>query len=67
MKTIVLKIEDAIYEKLKSFLEILPKDKVQIIERPEIPFVDDDEQKEIEMILREPDTKVYTKTKSFKI
>jgi len=67
MKTIVIKIEDAIYEKLKAFLEILPKDKIQIVEDPEIPFVDEEEQKEIENILKEPSVKKYGSTKTLDI
>jgi len=62
MKTIIIKTEDAIYERLKAFLEILPKDKIQIVEDPEIPFVDDEEQKEIVNILKEPSVNKYGKT-----
>ena len=51
MKTIELKISEAIYNKIISFLELLPKDSVQIVlkeeEKSNIPYVDDDEQKEI--------------------
>lgn len=58
MKTIELKISEAIYNKIISFLELLPKDSVQIVlkeeEKSNIPYVDDDEQKEIEEILKNP-------------
>jgi len=67
MKTIVIKIEDTIYERLKAFLETLPKEKIQIVEEPDIPFIDDEEQKEIENILKEPSVNNYGKTKSLDI
>ena len=59
MKTIELRITEAIYNKVISFLELLPKDSVQIVlkddDKKDIPYVDDDEQKEIEQILKNPE------------
>ncbi len=59
MKTIELKISEAVFNKILSFLELLPKESVQIIlkddDRKDIPYVDDDEQKEIERILKNPE------------
>jgi len=67
MKTVVLKMEEDIYEKLTSFLKSIPKDKIQILEPNEIPFVDDAEQEEITMILKDPETKTYSKPKTFNL
>ena len=67
MNTIVIKIEDAIYERLKTFFEILPKEKFQIVEVPHFPFVDDQEKKEIENILKEPSINNYGRTKNLDI
>ena len=59
MKTIELRITEAIYNKVISFLELLPKDSVQIVlkddDKKDIPYVDDDEQNEIEQILKNPE------------
>jgi len=56
MKTLVIKVKESLYERVKSFLEILPYESVEIIEENDlshIPFVDDDEQQEIEEILKD--------------
>ncbi len=56
MKTIALKVEDDVYEKIIAFLELIPKDKIQISNfLNEIVYVDDNEQKEIEKILKDPE------------
>ncbi|MBU2446147.1 MAG: hypothetical protein KJ666_11355 [Bacteroidetes bacterium] len=71
MKTIELKISETIYNKLISFLELLPKESIQIIvkddERSDIPFVDDEEQKEIEEILKNPECHDFESSKILKL
>lgn len=52
MKTLELMVDDNIYERLRSFLESLPKEVVQIIEGPQIPYVNTEEQMDIEKILK---------------
>ncbi len=67
MRTLVIKVKDSLYERVKSFLEILPGDSVKIIEEfdfSHIPFVDDLEQKEIEEILKDKETKTVSKVKT---
>jgi len=45
MHTIRLTIHDTIYDKLIGLLEILPKDKIQIIEEGDYPAISFDEAK----------------------
>ncbi|MDD2829434.1 MAG: hypothetical protein PHW18_07675 [Sulfuricurvum sp.] len=45
MHTVRLTIHDTIYDKLMGFLEILPKDKIGIIEESEYPALSFDEAK----------------------
>jgi hypothetical protein len=58
MKKLTLLISDGVYDKLKAFFEIIPKDSVTVIEETGIigEFVSDDEQKDLEEILRDPDS-----------
>lgn len=56
MKTIILKIDDSIFKKVIGFLELLPKDRLEILVKDgikDISFVDDKEQKEIQEMLKE--------------
>ena len=56
MKTIALRVNDEVYEKVLAFLELLPKDKIEILSPfAEIPFVDDEEQAELEELLKNPE------------
>ncbi len=67
MKTLVIKVKDSVYDKVKSFLEIMPKDSIEIIENIDfshIDFVSEKEQKEIENILKDEDTKEFSKIKT---
>lgn len=60
MKILTLKIKDSVYERFKSFLEIFPKDTVKVVEEPDlshIEYIDEEEQKEIELILKDSDSK----------
>lgn len=63
MKTIELRISEAIYNKIISFLELLPKELIQIVlkdeEKNDIPYVDEKEQKEIEELLKDPECNEY--------
>ena len=45
MHTIKLNIHDSIYDKLKGLLEILPKDKLEIIEDDDYPAISFEEAK----------------------
>lgn len=71
MKTIELRISEAIYNKIISFLELLPKDSVQIVlkeeEKGDIPYVDDDEQKEIEKLLENPECHEFERSKTLEL
>ena len=53
MKSIVLRIEDSLFDNVLNFLKLLPKEKVKIISEPIIPFVDEKEQQELEEILKD--------------
>jgi hypothetical protein len=55
MKTISLRVSDDSYEKIISFLELIPKEKIQIFKTEiDIEFVSDEEQEEISKILNDP-------------
>jgi len=67
MKTLVIKVKDSLYDRVKSFLDILPNESVEIVEEfniSHIPFVEDSEQKEIEEILRDKEAKEVSKAKT---
>lgn len=54
MKTISLKISDDVYEKIIFFLELIPKEKIEILKNEtDIEFVSDEEQEEINNILKD--------------
>jgi hypothetical protein len=70
MKLLELEIDDAVFEKLKGFLEILPKTKVRIKEifnDTHIPYVSDEEQKNIERRLKNKSCHVVAHSKIIKI
>ena len=46
MHTIQLNIHDSIYDKLMGFLDILPKDKVEVLEDTNYPAISLEEAKE---------------------
>lgn len=61
MKTIALKVNDEVYEKILAFLELLPKDTIEIFSSfGEIPFVDEQEQSELEELLKNPECHEYS-------
>ncbi|MDQ3021630.1 MAG: hypothetical protein M3R36_13835 [Bacteroidota bacterium] len=70
MKTLILDIDESIYKQFLSFVETLPKEKIKIFDKIDdshIPYVSDEEQKEIDEILKDPDTKVIVESKNIKI
>ena len=70
MKVIKLEVDDSIVGKFMGFLELLPKNKIKIREMPEyshIPYVSDEEQKDIEKILENKDCHVVSHTKKLRM
>jgi len=54
MKTLVLEIDDDIFERVIAFLKILPENKMRVIsDREHIPFVSEEEQRDIEELLKD--------------
>lgn len=54
MKTLVLEIDDDIFERVIAFLKILPENKMRVISgRDHIPFVSEEEQRDIEELLND--------------
>lgn len=51
MKTITLNIDDDIFDKFLVLLDLLPNNKIRVFDK----FLDDEEQKEIEKILENPE------------
>ena len=56
MQTLLLKTDDLVFEQIKAFLSLLPKEKVRVIDPYEIGFVSDEEQNEIIEILKNSDS-----------
>jgi len=56
MQTLILKTDDLVFEQIKSFLSLIPKDKIEVIDPFEIGYADDEEQEEIEKILKNSET-----------
>lgn len=56
MQSLLLKTDDLVFEQIKAFLSLLPKDKVEVIDPFEIGFVSSEEQAEIKSILQDSDT-----------
>ena len=54
MKTIIVKVEDNIFDRALAFLRLFPKNSLEVITKiPSIPYVDKNEQREIEEILKD--------------
>ena len=54
MRTLVLEIDDDIFERVIAFLKILPENKMRVIsDREHIPFVSEEEQCDIEELLKD--------------
>ncbi len=70
MKTITISIDESIYDTLMSFIDTLPKEKINILNKIDdnhIPFMSEEEEKEISDILKEEDTKIIVKSKTIRI
>lgn len=70
MRRLELEINDSIFEKFKNFLELFPKNKVKVKEISEslgISYVSDEEQKEIERILKDKNCHIISRSKVTKI
>ncbi|GJQ23453.1 MAG: hypothetical protein HRU72_06560 [Planctomycetia bacterium] len=70
MRRLELEINDSIFEKFKNFLELFPKNKVKVKEISEslsIPYVSDEEQKELKYILKDKNCHVISRSKVTKI
>ena len=70
MKVLELKIDDSIFDKFKSMLELIPKSKIKIKEvydDSHISFVSDREQRDIEKKLRKKTCRAPAGTKTVKI
>lgn len=70
MRRLELEINDSVFNTLKEFLELLPKNKIKIREIGKnfhIPYVSDEEQKEIEKILKNKSCYVISRSKTLKI
>jgi hypothetical protein len=67
MKTIVIKVKDSLYDQVKSFLKILPRESVEVVDLTDfshIDFVSDEEQKDIEKALADEETKTFSESKT---
>ena len=56
MQTLLLKTDDGVFEQIKAFLSLLPKEKVQVIDPFEVGFMTKEEEAEIKAILQNEDT-----------
>ncbi len=56
MQTLLLKTDDGVFEQIKAFLSLLPKEKVQVIDPFEVGFMTQEEEAEIKAILQNEDT-----------
>jgi hypothetical protein len=56
MQTLLLKTDDGVFEQIKAFLSLLPKEKVQVIDPFEVGFMSQEEEAEIKAILQNEDT-----------
>ena len=58
MKVIKLEVDESIFDKVLSFLKLLPEKKVKVSEMEDyshIPYVSDEEQKDLEKTLKRED------------
>ena len=68
VKTILLKIDESIYDKVISFLSIIPSDNIDIIrDYPDILVIDDKEQVEIEGLLKSKDCFIMDKKETLEL
>ena len=70
MKILKLEVDDSVFDRLKGFLEILPKSKIKIKEiydDSHIDFVEKEEQKNIEKILSDKNCHVVSHSKLVKL
>ncbi len=69
MQTLILKTDDLVFEQIKSFLSLIPKEKVEIIDPFAIDYVCDEEQEEILKLLKNIETKeiVASSKKTYEI
>jgi len=57
MQSLILEADETVLEHIKSFLSLIPKEKLKVIDPFEVGFVSDAEKKEILEILQNSDTK----------
>lgn len=57
MQPLILEADESIMEQIKSFLSLIPKEKLKIIDPYEVGYVDDAEKKDILELLKNTDTK----------
>ncbi len=68
MQPLILEADETVFEHIKSFLSLIPKNKLKIIDPFEIGSIDEIEKQEILEILKNSDTKeiVESSRRSFK-
>ncbi|KFL34389.1 MULTISPECIES: hypothetical protein [unclassified Sulfurospirillum] len=57
MQTLLLKADDGVFEQIKAFLSLLPKEKVQLIDPFEVGYMSQEEEQEIKALLQDEETK----------
>jgi len=58
MQTLLLKIDDCVFEQIKAFLSLLPKEKVQVIDPFEVGYMSQEEETEIKALLQNEETQM---------
>lgn len=58
MQTLLLKTDDGVFEQIKAFLSLLPKEKVQVIDPFEVGYMSKEEEAEIKILLENEETKI---------
>ncbi len=56
MQTLLLKTDDGVFEQIKAFLSLLPKEKVQVIDPFEVGVMSQEEETEIKALLQNEET-----------
>ncbi len=70
MKLLELEVDDSIFDRFKGFLELLPKNKIkvkEIYDDSHIPYVTNEEQKDIEQKIMNKNCHVVSHSKVVKI
>lgn len=70
MKVLELKIDDSVFDKFKSILDLIPKNKIKVKEvydDSHIPPVSIEEQRDIEKKLRKKSCRTPSRSKTIKI